>query len=341
MNFSDIFFSDTFATLDQAGRWFVIGWLFVMGGVFGSFMNVVVYRLPLRMSLSRPASRCPVCEHPIRWYDNLPILGWLVLGGRCRDCKSPISTRYPLVELLVAITSALLAWAECFTPIAMPSPDLEPAFALDLGPYAFHLFLIATLYCAALMRFDGQLAPPQMLAVVLAVGLAVAALWPDLRGQLPVGEMGSPWRGVYEGALGLLVSILFGALAWPGWMVSLGQPKMVQALTAATELELVGAFLGAESVSVIAALTMVLFVKLRFAARIWPGAGRIGWAAALSAVTLIYLIVYGIAWPFFERQLSSWADNPLAVVVAAGAVVAVLAILLWIVESRPRRSPAL
>jgi len=334
MHLTDIFFSDTNATLDEAGRWFVVGWLFVMGAVFGSFMNVVVYRLPRRMSLSRPGSHCPVCEHPIRWYDNLPILGWLALGGRCRDCKSPISVRYPLVELLVAVTSALLAWAECFTPVAMSAPELEPAFALNLGPYAFHLLLLATLYCAALIRFDGQLAPPQMLAVALVVGLVVAAVWPNLRGPLSADEMGWPWRGVTEGALGLLTSILLGALAWPGWMASLGRPKVVQALTAATELELVGAFVGADSVAIIAALAMALYATLRIVTRIWPGADRIGWAAALGAVTLIY----SVARPLFERQLSTWGDDPLAVVIGAGVVVAVLAIVLRIAESWSRQS---
>ena len=64
-----------------AGRWLLIGWLVVLGGVFGSFMNVVVYRLPRRMSLSRPGSHCPACGHAIRWHDNVPVVG-LVAAGR-------------------------------------------------------------------------------------------------------------------------------------------------------------------------------------------------------------------------------------------------------------------
>ena len=77
-------------------------WVFALGGAVGSFLNVVVYRLPAGMSLVAPGSRCPACGHPIRWHDNLPIAGWLILRGRCRDCAARISPRYPAVETLVA-----------------------------------------------------------------------------------------------------------------------------------------------------------------------------------------------------------------------------------------------
>lgn len=74
----------------------------LLGLVIGSFLNVVISRVPLRASLSRPSSHCPTCGHPIRRRHNVPLLGWLVLRGRCADCRSPISARYPLVELLTA-----------------------------------------------------------------------------------------------------------------------------------------------------------------------------------------------------------------------------------------------
>ena len=73
-------------------------WLIVFGACVGSFLNVLVYRLPLRRSVVHPPSHCPRCEHPIRWYDNVPIVGWIKLRGKCRDCQSPISVRYPCVE---------------------------------------------------------------------------------------------------------------------------------------------------------------------------------------------------------------------------------------------------
>jgi leader peptidase (prepilin peptidase)/N-methyltransferase len=123
-------------------RWFVVGWLFVLGAALGSFLNVVVYRLPRGMSLIRPGSRCPACQQAIRWHDNVPIVGWIVLGGRCRDCRAPISVRYPVVEALIACISAVLGWSEAVVEIPPPIAGMARAFAFDFGPYAFHLLLI-------------------------------------------------------------------------------------------------------------------------------------------------------------------------------------------------------
>lgn len=78
----------------------------VMGAVVGSFLNVVAWRLPRGESLSHPPSRCPLCETPIKPYDNVPVLGWIWLRGKCRACKAPISPRYPIIE---ALTAALYA----------------------------------------------------------------------------------------------------------------------------------------------------------------------------------------------------------------------------------------
>jgi leader peptidase (prepilin peptidase)/N-methyltransferase len=82
----------------------------VLGAVTGSFLNVVVHRVPLRLSVVSPGSHCPVCEHPVRARHNVPVLGWLVLRGRCADCAAPISPRYPLVELGTGLLFALVTW---------------------------------------------------------------------------------------------------------------------------------------------------------------------------------------------------------------------------------------
>jgi len=81
----------------------------LLGLAIGSFLNVVIYRVPRGESLVAPPSHCPLCEHPIRDRHNIPILGWLVLRGRCADCAAPISPRYPLVEALTAALFVLLA----------------------------------------------------------------------------------------------------------------------------------------------------------------------------------------------------------------------------------------
>ena len=86
------------------------------GLLIGSFLNVVVHRVPLGLSLARPGSACPACAHPVRAYDNIPVLSWLVLRGRCRDCAHPIAARYPAVELGTAALFLLVAWRIGWTP---------------------------------------------------------------------------------------------------------------------------------------------------------------------------------------------------------------------------------
>src|SRR5437588_1253801 len=88
--------------MEAIARALLYAWLFCMGATVGSFLNVVVYRLPRRKNLAYPGSFCPRCGHPIRLNDNIPILSWLALRGRCRDCGGRISPRYFFVELATA-----------------------------------------------------------------------------------------------------------------------------------------------------------------------------------------------------------------------------------------------
>jgi len=81
--------------------------LFIFGTLWGSFANVVILRQPKGESIVRPRSRCPKCQSPIKWYDNIPILSWIVLRARCRKCGNPISFRYPLVELIMGVMFTL------------------------------------------------------------------------------------------------------------------------------------------------------------------------------------------------------------------------------------------
>ncbi|MBN1547961.1 MAG: prepilin peptidase [Syntrophaceae bacterium] len=82
----------------------------VIGAVIGSFLNVCIWRMPREESIVFPASHCPACSHPIRFFDNVPIVSWLILRGRCRDCGEPISFRYPMVEALSATLAVALFW---------------------------------------------------------------------------------------------------------------------------------------------------------------------------------------------------------------------------------------
>jgi leader peptidase (prepilin peptidase)/N-methyltransferase len=92
---------------------FLMTYAFALGAVVGSFLNVLVYRLPREMSILRtPPSSCPTCSTPIRWHDNIPLYSWLMLRGKCRECRAPIGLRYPLVELVsgVLAVAALARW---------------------------------------------------------------------------------------------------------------------------------------------------------------------------------------------------------------------------------------
>lgn len=96
----------------SAAQWWVfVVWIGLLGGCLGSFFNVVLYRLPRGESVVWPGSHCPKCNHAIRVWHNLPVLGWLMLRGRCYDCKAPISPRYPLIEAAFAAGAVGIALA--------------------------------------------------------------------------------------------------------------------------------------------------------------------------------------------------------------------------------------
>ena len=89
----------------------------VFGVLIGSFLNVVIYRLPLGQSLVSPPSRCRACGYSLKWFDNIPVLSWLMLRGRCRKCGVSVSWQYPVVELTTAIFFALVAWTTPLEPL--------------------------------------------------------------------------------------------------------------------------------------------------------------------------------------------------------------------------------
>lgn len=93
----------------------------------GSFLNVIIYRLPLKRSIVSPPSACTACQSHIKWFDNIPVLSWLILRGKCRECKSPISPRYPLVEFGTALLFGGVAWK--FLPTSTTYKDISTLIA--------------------------------------------------------------------------------------------------------------------------------------------------------------------------------------------------------------------
>lgn len=116
--------------------------VFVFGAVIGSFLNVCIFRLPAKMSIVKPSSQCPQCHHPIRWYDNIPLVSFIFLQGVCRYCNKAISWRYPLVELITAVLALLLFIK----------------FGLSLKFLVFFIF-IAVLVVITFIDLDHQIIP--------------------------------------------------------------------------------------------------------------------------------------------------------------------------------------
>jgi hypothetical protein len=108
----------------------------LIGAVVGSFLNVCIYRLPRRASLMWPGSACPACQRPLAWFENLPILSFIALRGRCRTCRAPISSRYPVVEAVTAVMFAVAWWYFGATPLLVSrlvfGCALIVLFAIDL-----------------------------------------------------------------------------------------------------------------------------------------------------------------------------------------------------------------
>jgi leader peptidase (prepilin peptidase)/N-methyltransferase len=189
----------------------------VAGLVVGSFLNVLVHRLPLGESVVSPGSRCPGCGAPIAAYDNVPVLSWIFLAGKCRSCKAPISVRYPLLEL-----SNGVLWALVFR------------FAPSWGDFAGGAFLCSA--CLALLAIDAQffILPDAITLPGIAVGLALSFV--SIR-RTPLEAL----LGAALGAGGLfLVAFLYEKVARQEGM-GLGDVKM---------LGMIGAFLGPSGVVV-------------------------------------------------------------------------------------------
>src|SRR5215203_10471 len=114
--------STSFESLTGVPEFIAYIFVFIFGAAVGSFLNVVIHRVPNEESIVFPNSACPKCKNPIKPYDNLPMLSWLILGGKCRNCKEKISARYPAVELLTALLFVLTFWAigfNAFLPVCL------------------------------------------------------------------------------------------------------------------------------------------------------------------------------------------------------------------------------
>ncbi len=193
-------------------------YVFVFGVVFGSFLNVLIYRLPRNEKFVTGRSRCPHCKEQIRWYDNIPLLSYLILGGRCRNCKATISWRYPLIEFL---TGAFFLLAFRLYGLSAESGVISLFFAL---------LLVATV-----IDFQHFIIPDKITYSGMVLGLALSFVNPELR---PLDSL----IGLLAGGMSLYLLALAGDFLFKKESLGGGDIKLAAML---------GAFLGWKAIIII------------------------------------------------------------------------------------------
>jgi leader peptidase (prepilin peptidase) / N-methyltransferase len=189
--------------------------LIVLGLTVGSFLNVCIHRIPREQSLMFPPSRCPGCEHRLSWFENVPVLSYAVLGGRCRKCRSRISIRYPLVELatmaLFIVHGEVFGWSALLVPRLLFACAMVVLFAIDLEHHL--LPNVITLPGIAIGLISSAVLPPGLVNALIGAAIGGGVLW-------LIGEAYYRYSG-HEGMGGGDVKMLAMIGAFLGWKLVL------------------------------------------------------------------------------------------------------------------------
>jgi leader peptidase (prepilin peptidase) / N-methyltransferase len=249
----------------------------VFGACVGSFLNVVIWRLPRGESVAKGRSHCPKCGRMIRWHDNVPVLSWLLLRARCRDCRAPISARYPFVEALTCVLFLLVAHRH-------PWPD-QPALA------ATKAAVLAALVAVSFVDVDRREIPDAITKPGIAIGLLVSLLVPQLHSStfLP-GLANRHLASLLESAAGVATGA--GSLLLVRWLGRLAMGKEAMGLGDVKLLAMLGAFMRPLDVLLVLLVASLagsvvggLYVLGR-SRRLAPLAGRLACAGARHAFSL-------------------------------------------------------
>lgn len=283
----------------------------LLGACVGSFLNVVVHRVPQpdpsRRSLGG-RSRCPACGKAIRWHDNLPVLGWFLLRGRARCCGGRISFRYPVVELLTAAMFLALAVWPPFGPVMVPTATGAAFDAAGATGFVLHAVFVSLLIACTFIDLDTQLLPDVLTKPGMAIGL-LGGLWPGIAGAVS-DDASTPL------ALRTLLASLLGlAVGWGAvWSVraagSAAFRREAMGFGDVKFLAMVGAFLGWRGAllslflgcvagalaSVVPLLRGGLGLKIPFGPYL-----AIGAACALFLQEPILHVVF-VSWPEWQRS---------------------------------------
>jgi leader peptidase (prepilin peptidase)/N-methyltransferase len=325
--------------------------LFALGASFGSWLNVCIYRIPYEKSVVWPGSRCGRCFRPVRWYDNIPLLSYWILWGRCRHCGARFSIRYFLIELLVAVSFPLLFYLEVVANPQGPQLFGTSAHALAAGHvgtagylwFSYHAVLLCFLIVTAFTDIDHMEIPLPVTLTGTAVGLLGAVLFPwpwplhfdpmqdwlvvHRPGWQPLVPLyplpvwhplprwlppGSPQLGLATGLAGVAVGAAVPRLI--GFLFKAGRGKEGMGIGDADLMMMVGAFLGWQVVIIafFAAVPMALMIGL--VQLIIRGDKPMPFGPSLAAGT----VVTWLGWRWVPVELQALFFEPLLVVGVGG-----------------------
>lgn len=293
-------------------------WFFALGTAFGSFLNVVVYRMPRGLPVTGSSSHCPGCRRLIPWHDNVPIIGWYRLGGRCQCRAQQISARYPIIETIVGLLVLALLLVELLSggenlPLRQPSyykgvVGVIWSLQWDLiGTFGYHLTLLYVLLGLSLIDLDGFAPPVRWVVFGLLVGLLAPLAAPFLQmvpltgaaaAALPPGA--TRIEALARSLVGLAAGTGLGVVVSLPWGRDRSRPNGFLHLIA--QLALIGTFLGWQAaLSVALASSFALLIQRR-ALSDEPGMALIPSSLIVWVLTLIQILVWQplnhlTAWP--------------------------------------------
>ena len=301
-----------------------VGWLFFLGSCFASFLNVVAWRIPRGRGING-SSMCPFCESKLRFSDNLPIIGWLRNGGRCRSCRLPISPRYLIVEIILGCIFLLVSSVEILAGGAnLPLRTIDQVLGFEHLVYSpkwdlvqlttYHLILICLLFTFALIRSERLRIPISIFVTGLTFGIGLPLIWPSMSlvsWQIGIDQLIEIERFSFDQILSMSFG-LAGGLAC-GILVSWSESNQDVLLEdrskqstieqfncvddAVAGMVLTGLFLGWQSAI---SVTLVVFViNLIAALLVQPRSLHFNLSSRLLLATLIHLL----AW-----RMSTWAE---------------------------------